>query len=61
MKTLPADATLFELAQKLESEDGLAPSRFIMNFPRKTFENPADFGQTLREAGLVPSAVLIAQ
>ena len=61
MKTLPAETTLFELAQRLETEDGVAASRFVMNFPRKTFEGAVDFGKTLREAGLVPSAALIVQ
>ena len=61
MKTLPAETTLFELAQRLETEDGVAASRFVMNFPRKTFEGSVDFGKTLREAGLVPSAALIVQ
>ncbi|RYP02749.1 hypothetical protein DL764_005623 [Monosporascus ibericus] len=61
MKTLPADTTLFEVAQLLQSENGLAVNRFVMNFPKKTFEGSLDFGKTLKEAGMVPSAVLIVQ
>ncbi|KAI1250571.1 hypothetical protein MGN70_007628 [Eutypa lata] len=61
MKTLPAETTLFEVAQLLQSEDGVAVTRFVMNFPRKTFEGSIDFGKTLKEAGLVPSAALIVQ
>lgn len=59
MKTLPAETTLFEVAQMLQSENaGVVVSRFSMNFPRKVFEG-VDLGKTLKEAGLVPSAALI--
>ncbi|RYP78397.1 hypothetical protein DL771_000582 [Monosporascus sp. 5C6A] len=61
MKTLPPDTTLFEVAQLLQSENGLTVNRFIMNFPKKTFEGSLDFGKTLQEAGMVPSAALIVQ
>ncbi|RYP75684.1 hypothetical protein DL769_003772 [Monosporascus sp. CRB-8-3] len=61
MKTLPADTTLFEVAQLLQSENGLTVNRFVMNFPKKTFEGSLDFGKTLKEAGMVPSAALIVQ
>ena len=60
-KTFPAETTLFEVSQQLEGEIGFAPTSFTMTFPRKTFEGSVDFGQTLKEAGLVPSAVLIAK
>lgn len=58
MKTLPAETTLFELAQVVEQETGAAVTSFSTTFPRKTFEGAIDFGKTLKEAGLVPSAVL---
>ncbi|KAL7622968.1 hypothetical protein AAE478_006647 [Parahypoxylon ruwenzoriense] len=61
MKTLPADTTLFEVAQLLESENGLTVTKFVQNFPRKVFEGNLDLGKTLKEAGLVPSAALIVQ
>ncbi|KAI0190023.1 UBA/TS-N domain-containing protein [Xylaria flabelliformis] len=61
MKTLPVDTTLFEVAQMLEAENGLAVSKFVQNFPRKVFEGNLDFGKTLKEVGLVPSAALIVQ
>lgn len=60
-KTYPADTTLFEVAQALEAETGLAVSSFTTNFPRKTFEGNIDFAKTLKEAGLVPSSVLIVK
>ncbi|KAK9782876.1 putative UBX domain-containing protein [Seiridium cardinale] len=60
MKTLPAETTLFEVAQQLQSENGVTVNKFVMNFPRKVFEG-VDLGKTLKEAGLVPSAALIAQ
>ena len=60
-KTFPADTTLFEVAQALESE-GTHVKTFTMTFPRKVFEaSGIDSGKTLREAGLVPSGVLIVQ
>ncbi|KAI1081209.1 ubiquitin-related domain-containing protein [Whalleya microplaca] len=61
MKTLPADTTLFEVAQLLEAEKGLTVTKFVQNFPRKVFEGTLDLGKTLKEAGLVPSAALIVQ
>lgn len=60
MKTLPAETTLFEVAEQLKNENGMTVNKFVMNFPRKVFEG-LDFGKTLKEAGLVPSAALIAQ
>lgn len=59
-KTYPIDTTLFEISQQLEGEIG-AVSSFTMTYPKKTFEGPVDFGKTLKEAGLVPSAVLIVK
>ncbi|KAJ1326413.1 UBX domain-containing protein 1/4 [Microdochium nivale] len=61
MKTLPAETTLFELAQMLQEEDGVTVTKFIMNFPKKVFEGHLDFGKTLKEAGLTPSAALQVQ
>jgi chromatin segregation and condensation protein Rec8/ScpA/Scc1 (kleisin family) len=61
IKTLPTETTLFELAQMLESENGLTVSKIINQFPRKIFEGQLDFGKTLLEAGLSPSAVLIVE
>ncbi|KAJ8059833.1 hypothetical protein OCU04_011463 [Sclerotinia nivalis] len=59
-KTYPVDTTLFEISQQLEAELGTVSS-FTMTFPKKTFEGPVDFGKTLKEAGLIPSAVLIVK
>jgi hypothetical protein len=60
-KTLPAETTLFELAQQVQSETGNAVSSFTTTFPRKTFEGDVDFSKTLKEAGFVPSSVLIVK
>lgn len=57
MKTFPVDTTLFEVAHALEA-DGLNVNTFTTNFPKKTFDK-TDFGMTLKEAGMVPSAALI--
>ena len=60
MKTFPAETTLFEVAHALAEDSGVEVRTFTMNFPRKTFDQ-SDFGMTLKEAGLVPSAALIVQ
>lgn len=60
MKTFPAETTLFEVAHALTQESGLQATSFTQNFPKKTFDQ-ADFGMTLKEAGLVPSAALIVK
>jgi DNA repair exonuclease SbcCD ATPase subunit len=56
-KTFAADTTLFEVAEAVGSEVGTKPTAFESTFPRKTFAYD-DFGLTVKEAGLVPSAVL---
>lgn len=61
MKTFPADTTLFEVAQLLQTENEVTVTKFVQNFPRKVFEGNLDLGKTLKEAGLVPSAALIVQ
>ncbi|KAI1331908.1 hypothetical protein F5Y16DRAFT_246910 [Xylariaceae sp. FL0255] len=61
IKTFPADTTLFEVAQAVEAEKGIAVTKFVQNFPKVVFEGSIDLGKTLKEAGLVPSASLIAQ
>jgi len=61
MKTLPAETTLFEVAQMLQGENGITVTKFIMNFPKKVYEGHLDFGKTLKEAGLTPNAALIVQ
>lgn len=60
-KNFPAETTLFEVAQAIEAEQGTTVASFTLTFPRKTFEAGVDFGQTLREVGLVPSGVLIVK
>lgn len=57
MKTLPAETTLFELAEAVKAENGVQATAFSSNFPRKEFKYE-DFGMTLKECGLVPSAML---
>ncbi|KAB8301037.1 hypothetical protein EYC80_002960 [Monilinia laxa] len=59
-KTYPVDTTLFEISQQLQGELG-AVNSFTMTYPKKTFEGAVDFAKTLKEAGLVPSAVLIVK
>lgn len=57
MKNFPVETTLFEVAHALE-QDGISVSTFTTNFPKKTYDR-SDFGMTLKEAGMVPSAALI--
>lgn len=59
--TFEADVTLFEVAQALESQHSVTATKFELTYPRKVFEGSMDFSKTLREAGLVPSAVLRVQ
>ncbi|KAK4147943.1 uncharacterized protein C8A04DRAFT_23733 [Dichotomopilus funicola] len=59
VKSYPGETTLFEVAQQIESEVGAPITKFTTTFPKKTFEAGVDFGQTLAEAGLTPSAVLV--
>lgn len=59
-KTFPVETTLFEVAQTLGQETGVQVSEFIQNFPKKVYDS-SDFGQTLKEAGLVPSAALVVK
>lgn len=58
-KSFPAETTLFEVAEALKA-DGISVENFTMTFPKKVFDT-SDFGQTLREVGLVPSGVLIVK
>lgn len=55
--SMAVETTLFELAQWINQQNGLTVSTFQINFPKKAFTNE-DFGLTLKEAGLVPSAAL---
>jgi hypothetical protein len=57
MKSFPVETTLFEVAHALE-EQGVTANSFTQNFPKKTWDR-SDFGMTLKECGLVPSAALI--
>ncbi|KAF1960112.1 hypothetical protein CC80DRAFT_438630 [Byssothecium circinans] len=59
MKTFPVETTLFEIAHALE-QDGLQVNSFTQNFPKKIYDR-TDFGMTLKEAGMVPSAALIVK
>lgn len=62
MKTFPVEMTLFEVAQSLTTENGgMEVESFTMTYPKKTFSGSVDFGKTLKEAGLAPSAVLIVK
>lgn len=60
-KTFPVETTLFEVGIALEGDNGGPVTSFTMTFPRKTFSGSVDFGKTLKEAGLAPSAVLIVK
>jgi hypothetical protein len=59
MKSFPVETTLFEVASDLEGQ-GVTANSFTQNFPKKTWDK-TDFGLTLKEAGLVPSAALIVK
>lgn len=56
-KTFSAETTLFEVAHAITEETGLTVSTFTSRLPMKKFDQ-TDFGLTLKEAGLTPSAAL---
>ena len=58
-KSFPVDTTLFEVAAALNADSGLEVLSFTQNYP-KVFDQ-VDFGATLKELGLVPSASLIVR
>ena len=60
MKSFPVETTLFEVAAALGEESGVQVQSFVQNFPKKVFDE-VDFGASLRELGLVPSASLIVR
>ncbi len=60
-KSFPVDTTLQEVAAVLLSEGADDIQTFTQNFPKKIFRRETDFDQTLKEAGLVPSAALIVK
>lgn len=60
MKSFPAEATLFEVAAAVTEEKGIEVQSFMLGYPKKTFD-AVDFGASLRELGLVPSASLIVK
>ena len=57
-KSFPVHTTLFEVAAALSKDSGIEVQSFTQNFPKKVF-GKEDFGCTLKELGLVPSASLI--
>ncbi|KAL0638507.1 hypothetical protein Q9L58_002443 [Maublancomyces gigas] len=59
IKTFPADTTLFEVAEAVKAERGMEVTSITMTFPRKVYQQGIDFGQTLKEAGMVPSCALV--
>ena len=59
-KVFSVDSTLFEVASAISQLSGLEVGAFIQNFPKKVFDT-VDFGASLRELGLVPSASLIVK
>jgi len=61
-KTFTAETTLLEVAMSVQAENGGAEVKSLtMTFPKKTWEGNVDFGLTVKEAGLMPSAVLIVK
>ncbi|KAF6224063.1 hypothetical protein HO133_010637 [Letharia lupina] len=59
-KAFPVDTTLFEVASAVTQDSGLEVGSFVQNFPKKVFD-AVDFGASLKELGLVPSASLIVK
>ena len=60
MKSFSVDTTLFEVVEALRAESGVEAQSFTQSFPKRVFDS-VDFGSTLKELGLVPSASLIVR
>lgn len=59
-KMFSADTTLFEVAEAVLAENGTVVSSFTQTYPKKVYTTE-DFGMTLKEAGQVPSGVLLVK
>ncbi|KAL8797329.1 MAG: hypothetical protein Q9195_000483 [Heterodermia aff. obscurata] len=59
-KSFPVETTLFEVASALSQDTGTEVQSFVQNFPKKVFDS-VDFGASLKELGLIPSASLIVR
>ena len=59
-KVFSVETTLFEVAAAVHQDTGSKVQSFTQNFPKKTFD-VVDFGASLKELGLVPSASLIVK
>ncbi|KAF1811104.1 putative UBX domain protein [Eremomyces bilateralis CBS 781.70] len=60
VKTFAAETTLAEVAAAVAEEGMGEVSEFVQNYPKKVFSD-VDFGLTVKEAGFVPSAMLIVR
>ena len=59
-QSFPVTTTLLEVASVVSQDSGFEPGSFTQIFPKKVF-NAVDFGASLKELGLVPSASLIVK
>ena len=59
-KSFPVETTLFEVASAVSQDLGTEVQSFVQNFPKKVFDS-VDFGASLKELGLIPSASLIVR
>ena len=59
-KTFSVETTLFEVASAISHDIGSEVQSFTQTFPKKVYD-AVDFGATLKELGLVPSASLIVK
>lgn len=57
-QSFPVTATLGEVASSVTSS---VVKSFEQNYPKKKFRRDLDFDRTLKDAGLVPSAVLVVE
>ena len=59
-QSFPVETTLFEVAHVVAEKNGTQVQGFQQTYPKKLFDQ-SDFGMTLKEAGLIPSAALIVK
>ena len=58
-RSFSVDSTLDDVVTAIVSENGMDVQSITQNFPKKVFRPGVDFAQTLKQAGLVPSAALV--
>ncbi|KAI9737793.1 MAG: hypothetical protein M1834_009161 [Cirrosporium novae-zelandiae] len=60
VKTFTPETKLLEVKQAIEAETSMRVLSFMQGYPKQVFEG-GDFGKTLKDLGMVPSASLVVR